>query len=646
MDTTNSQDVGDPDADQGGTEFRKQLAEVFSGYRAEWLGSELFQLFTEPSYFPQLTTSHPCFLVGGRGTGKTTALRCLSYQGQALLRNSSARSDGSPLPFVGLYHRVNTNRVRAFAGPELRDDQWLKLFAHYVNMEFSELVLQFLQWYTARFPDDDHVPLDALSQFSTALHLPPSSSLQDAYRHLKASRLRFEAMINNVADSDLPPLSLQAAPIDELLRAVNDLSQFRATSFFYLLDEYENYSPDQQRVVNTLIKHCGELYSFKVGVREFGFTQRSTLNEHEQLLHPADYRLIDITTQLDGGFARFAATVCARRINAIFQSDRTDMRDLFPDLTPEDEALLLGVQPVVSQKLEDLAASDSLTPGCKRWLTSAHPLEAYTLLLRAESEGLTPTEKLDSALQNPARWRVQYGNYKYAYLFAIRRGKRGIRKHYCGWSVYCQLASSNIRFLLELVDQAFSLHAESVSELSEVFPNNQTKAAQITGQKYLRELEGLSLNGARITRFLLGLGRVFQVMSEDPIGHTPEVNQFELSSHLELASRREMVTALLRDAIMHLALRGYPASKLQELTDVRQFDYTIHPIFAAFFGFSHRRKRKIKISDEDFSNLADNPRKAIGDLLRHQRRVIDDDLPEQMQLFTEFYTPVHHEDAS
>ena len=550
------------------------------------------------------------------------------------------------MPFVGMYHRVNTNRVRAFAGPELRDDQWLKLFAHYVNMEFSELVFQFLQWYTARFPEDEQVPPDALSEFATSLHLPASSTLQETHRHLKASRLRFEAMINNVADNDLPPLSLQAVPIDELLRAVNDLPQFRPTSFFFLLDEYENYSPDQQRVVNTLIKHCGELYSFKVGVREFGFTQRSTLNEHEQLLHPADYRLIDITTQLDGDFSRFAATVCARRINAIFHSHCNDMRDLFPDLSSEEEAILLGVEPVVSKKRKDLSSSDSLTPNHRRWLTSVHPLEAYTLFLRAESEGLTPTEKLDSVLQNQPKWRVQYGNYKYAYLFAIRRGKRGIRKHYCGWSVFCQLASSNIRFLLELVDQAFSLHAESVSELSEVLPSNQTKAAQITGQKYLRELEGLSLSGARITRFLLGLGRVFQIMSENPIGHTPEVNQFELSADLEPGSRREMVTGLLRDGIMHLALRGYPASKLQELTDVRQFDYTIHPIFAAFFGFSHRRKRKIKISDDDFANLADNPRRAIADLLRDQRRVIDDDLPEQMQLFTEFYAPLHHEAAS
>ena len=48
----------------------KNLNEVFGAQKAEWLGPLLFDLFEEPSYFTKLTTSRPCFLVGGRGTGK------------------------------------------------------------------------------------------------------------------------------------------------------------------------------------------------------------------------------------------------------------------------------------------------------------------------------------------------------------------------------------------------------------------------------------------------------------------------------------------------------------------------------------------------------------------------------------------------
>lgn len=618
----------------------RKLAELFSGYRAEWLESEIFDLFTEPSYFPQLTTSHPCFLVGGRGTGKTTALRCLSYQGQEVLRRYDNTADVSEWPYVGIYYRVNTNRVRAFAGPELSEARWIKLFGHYINLEFSELVLQFLEWYGVRHPEAPRLATEALGDIGAALHLPEVSDQTHLIRELELSRLRFEAAINNVADAQQPQLSLQGAAIDQLLRAVKQLPQFASTSFFFLVDEYENLDPAQQRVLNTLIKHCGALYSFKVSVRELGFTQRSTLNEHEQLAHPADYKLINITEELEHRFAEFAAKVCDRRLkNALdLAATAPNLQALLPELSAEDEALLLGVREVIAPILEgELRASD-LNPAVRSWCEAIHPLELFTLACRARAEGISPAAKVRDAMQDLVKWREQYDNYKHAYLFVIRRRKRGVRKYFAGWRVFCLLAASNIRYLLELVDQALTLHLDSGGDpLTPVKPEVQTRAAQATGQKNLRELEGLALNGAKLTRLVLGLGRVFQVMAEDPIGHTPEVNQFHLSAEVVDTDLHERVSTLFRDGIMHLALLRYPGSKLQEHSDIRQFDYAIHPIFAPFFGFSHRRKRKIEISEKDVWTLVENPTEAVGSLLRGQHRSVEEDLPEQMRLFADFY---------
>ena len=243
-------------------------------------------------------------------------------------------------------------------------------------------------------------------------------------------------------------------------------------------------------------------------------------------------------------------------------------------------------------------------------------------------------------LDDPDRWREQYGNFRHAYLFSLRRGKRGIRKYYSGWRVFCLLAGSNIRYLLELVDRCFAMHMDRGGSLlgDAIDAEIQTLAAHEVGHRNLRELEGLSLSGAKVTRLLLGLGRSFQVLAENPVGHTPEVNQFCLKANVEDADCRSFVEELLREGVAHLGLVRYPGSKLQRESELRDFDYVIHPIFAPFFGFSHRRKRKIYLSDRDILDLVDKPTVAIRRVLKSQNRIErQKDLPEQMSLFSDYY---------
>ena len=77
-------------------------------YKAEWLNGRLFDFFNEPEYFKELKTGRPCVLIGGRGTGKTTVLRGLSYHGQFAL----GEEDIKEWPFYGLYFRVNLHTTK------------------------------------------------------------------------------------------------------------------------------------------------------------------------------------------------------------------------------------------------------------------------------------------------------------------------------------------------------------------------------------------------------------------------------------------------------------------------------------------------------------------------------------------------------
>jgi len=233
---------------------------------------------------------------------------------------------------------------------------------------------------------------------------------------------------------------------------------------------------------------------------------------------------------------------------------------------------------------------------------------------------------------------MRYGNYKHALLFALRRGKAGIRKHYAGWNVFTQLACCNIRYILELVEQSLLLHLHSEKSITEpVSYVNQTLAAQAVGKKNLSELEGLSVHGAQLTKLLLGLGRVFQTLAADPSGHTPEVTQFHVLDAEGSLGTNADVHKLLTSAVMHLALIRLTGNKPQDEADTREYDYMVHPIFSAFFVFSYRRKRKMLIGADDILALVSRPKATIRRILEKQNRLGDEPLPEQLRFFEQFY---------
>ena len=624
------------DSHPANSETLTRLSELFGAHKAEWLGPRLFELFSAPSYFPQMTTSRPCILVGGRGTGKTTVLRGLSYQGQFELEKRNPQSVPS-WPYFGLYSRVNTNKVGAFKGPELSESQWRRNFGHYTNLLMCVQVLRFLSWFqkTTQIPADLHQ--DELKRVAAAFSLPSPSSNERLLQLLQHSLTEFEAHINNVVDSTGPRLSLQGAPVAILLESVKRQEVFADKLFFFLVDEYENLEDYQQRLMNTLIKHSGELYSFKVCVRELGWRVRNTLAENEFLVSPADYIRIDIAEVMQGAqFEEFSHKVCQDRLAALVEGNSNDMaeiRDLLPSISEEEEARLLGIE---DHNREILQALRKIAP--REIVGSLSPMEIYLLEFWSKSHNQSLREVFEDFQQNTEAWWTRLNNYRHALLFTLRRGRRGIHKYYAGWDTFIQLAGGNIRFLLQLVEAGLARHLREGHGLDEpLSPAMQTIAAQATGRANLTELEGMSVRGAQLTKVLLGLGRVFGIMAASPEGHAPEVNQFEVVDSSGEPTQQDEINALLTAAVMHLALARRSGSKLGGEGETRDWDYMIYPIFAPFFDFSYRRKRKMHLAPDQILALVDSPRHAIRQILATSNRSPDEALPEQLRLFEMFY---------
>jgi hypothetical protein len=599
--------------------------DLFGNYKAEWLGERIFDLFRAPAYFPDLERPRPCVLIGGRGTGKTTVLRTLSYEGRAALGGGNA--DIEDWPYYGFYYRVNTNRVTAFQGEDLPTEDWQRLFAHYLNLILSQQVARFLSWFAARSPSAPLLMERDYIEIGRSLNLPPSSNLPLLRGNIDNALNSFEACLNNIRSIKRLPLSMQGAPLDLFFSKLKSSETFAGKSFFFLIDEYENFLDDQQVVVNTLLKHASSDYTFKIGVRELGWRRRYTLNSSEELNSPADYVRVDIADRLSGAdFRSFAKDVCDARLQRMAGATAS-IEQLLPSISHEEEATLLGVAGRVEQFRKTLQIDPD--PQVGREVGEISDLELYLLGKRSEQQDSPLAAVVRERRSDRSRWNHFYENYKHAYLFTIADGAAQIRKYYAGWNTFTSLSSSNIRYLLELVDTAFKEHLSSGGSLAEpLSPRTQTIASQAVGKKNLFELEGYR-EGAQLVKLVLGLGRIFGVMASEPDGHAPEQNQFCLK---DTAKVTPDLARILTNAVMHSALVRTLSNKLDKM-DPRSYDYTIHPIFSAFFTFSYRRKRKITLSPHDLLGLVEDPGKATRTILQRSGRGKKQPLPGQLRLF-------------
>ena len=535
----------------------------------------------------------------------------------------------------GFYLRINSTRVTAFAGPEVTNERWQKLFGHYLNLIFVDLALEFGEWFEEKTQCQIDTTALHFKLFQRSLSLPDDSakSITSLRETVALSIVEFEAYINNIEDDKPPKISILGSPIDLVIDAFRKTPVLAGKQFSFLIDEYENLKEPQQQVANTLIKHASDAYTFKIGVRELGWRCRTTLNPSEQLQDPADYRLFNITAELlKDNFAKFGEEVCNARLTELRKTHPdipANISKMFPGLSLQEEALKLGVGPLVKSIESNLG---DLSEAASSYFGSLSPLEKYFLQARASATNSSIEDTIELASVD-ARWIGKFDNHSHALLFTIKKGKRGIRKFYCGWRVFALLANGNLRYLIELVDASIAMHLGEERSLAErVSPENQTKAAQQVGKKNLGELEGLSIHGAKLSKLLLGLGRVFGIMAEDSIGHAPEVNQFEFTGDV-LDSR---VDELVDNGVMHLALIRLTGTKGSGL-DTKDYDYAVHPIYAPFFGFSHRRKRKMKITRQAIQLLVDDSKSGINAILSKSDRTASDSLPDQLTLFENYF---------
>jgi hypothetical protein len=613
---------------------------VFGRYKAEWLRGDVFRLFQKPGYFPELEEPRPTALSGGRGTGKTSVLKSLSYSGHYELSGKSPEA-ATNAPYVGLYWCMDSTRVTAFSGPELEPRQWIRLFAHYVNLEIVALFCDYVLWFENTTNTKVRLNTSGVAKVGAALHLAGTVSIDELAIKVSEALVKLEASINSVADRANIPLSLQGVPIEYLADVLYSSEAFNGKVFYIIVDEFENLDETQQSLFNTLIKHGRDKYVFKIGMKDSGWRTKVTLSG-ESLTHPADYDLIDLSERFGNDqYPTFAREVCEARLALAFERASVsgmsrEMSSYLQDLDPEEEAQLLGLARRIAPVREKAKKESNGS-----LIDTLSDLDLYYLHRRAESEDVPLTEVLAEYGANPRGYLASYReNYRQALLFTISENSgKGLQKYYSGWNTLVKVSGGNIRYLVEIIERAFELHRITSNDIRKpISARDQTDACIAVGRKYAQEVQALDPQGHRLTFLLLGLGRFLSLLARHSLGKQPDTTSFVLARPMSQDKALEL-DELLRIAVMHQVLRKWPATKLTSQTEAKESEYSVHPVFSAFFVFPYQKKRRIRISGEDLLLLSVDLKAGLAAVLNAAGQADDESeaFPRQLSLFEAAY---------
>jgi len=607
----------------------KALTQLFNPNRAEWTDTNLF---VPPTYLHKLESPRPSILIGGRGTGKTTSLQSLKFD-EALSRLEREGLSFGDQEYVGIFVRINKNRVRAFQGDSHSEQKWGIIFAHYFNLLCCMELISLGIWLEGK--NGQELPKREVSLIASDFNLSSVETLGELKGLVRLTLSELQVYINNPKSNKNITFSMAETPLRTIVECLDSADLLGGRIVFCCIDEYENLLDYQQAIINTYIKHSEPPLSYKIGVRKNGFRIQETINQNDPLNSQDDYLEIEIA---DEGFEYFAKEVAEIRLrkaveNGVVVPD--NLTELLEELSINQEAQKLGADKVANTVLTELEPDLLLHDFFKEKTVS----EIFFLKYWQELEGLTIRELAEDWVNNETKWGTRFGNYNFASLFWLSKGNKGrrIRKYYCGVRVLLQLSSGNIRYFLELINHAIDLEIQGKAngDTLLISAESQTLAARSVGLRRLEQIENRADRGVQLKRLVLAIGKVLWEYARNPIGSAPEITSFIVTGD---DKKKKEVEGILKEGVGYLAFEVETRTKATSNTEVKESEYRLHRIFCGFFEISYRKKRRVSFdADALLSILSEKPSKAISVLLNGRKQIDPEEMPEQLASFNSFY---------
>ncbi|MFT0472331.1 hypothetical protein ACMSI6_00010 [Pseudomonas antarctica] len=265
-------------------------------------------------------------ILGGKGSGKTHLMRYCSYPAQKLRLPNGSLDDLVQQGYIGIFLRANILDTGRFSGKGQGDEKWGPLFNFYFELRLVEHLVHVLADLASLSPEVTHA-LDTISPEVVELFdIPPAEGFADwnsILQHVVAIRKRVDHAVNNCVFTRNLSVDISISPgalLFGLPKLVSTrIAKLRRMRFIYLLDEVENLSIEQQRFINTLIRHRQDPCTFRLGARLYGIKTHANYGSDEENKDGSEFRalyldqLIRARSRTDA-YKRFSKELCAKRL--------------------------------------------------------------------------------------------------------------------------------------------------------------------------------------------------------------------------------------------------------------------------------------------------------------------------------------------
>ena len=623
----------------------------FAEFNSNVMSSEqISMLFAAPFDFFDISAldissdNSSILFIGGRGTGKTMLLRQFSYNVQrvSLASEHTYLEKVKKDKYVGVYFRVDNPLLRSLESIATYSNNDTKfaenIFTHYFELvvfkEYVEIIKTFIAESGLNKTDQKYHEIinDLLNLLQPQCSF--CNNIKDIDELLKFVineinyiwKFQSDKAIdidNTVKFTPSCGLILQGRLTNEILKT-KIFSNFGLDKFtlLILIDEFENFSEIQQKVLNTAMRFTKEYGArLRIGMRPNGFKTFATLDDDDFVKEGRDYRKVEFNFAFVkkgvSPYPKLVKMIAQKRLELVEQFSGCDIVDILgkdEDLENEAKKIVNGKKKHFTEYIKLIQKNgvhESLKIGDLDFCKDDNPLyemECLLLLLRGKSIDFVKKafedykNKITSEEQK--KFYNDYDNkYKLSFVFILCSIYKNEDKQYYGFTDYCQLSSGIVGAFLELCRRAFEkAYFEDRDELfnGHISSNIQTKAAYEYATAELEMTHRIAKYGGDLKLFVDNIGNAFGEIHKDMQIRYPETNIFPINSELSKYNRTLIDTASMWSLIIKK-----PNLQDSKAQGRKQNIYYINRIFAPAFKISYRTRggiNPISVDDSYFSN--------------------------------------------